>query len=171
MQVLGGGFQIPVPEQNLDSAQIGAGLQQMGRPTVAERMRGDSFADASPTRGLATCNPDRLVRNGRSEERRVGRLLDLGSGVSRRRHTRCYRDWSSDVCSSDLRYWAVVSRSPCPSRTWIVRRSVPASNKWVAQLWRSVCGVTRLRMPARRAALLHAIQTVLSEMGDRKSVV
>src|SRR5207245_3904221 len=23
---------------------------------------------------------------------------------SRRRHTRCYRDWSSDVCSSDL-YW------------------------------------------------------------------
>src|SRR5207245_5085029 len=25
---------------------------------------------------------------------------------SRRRHTRCYRDWSSDVCSSDLwRMW------------------------------------------------------------------
>src|SRR6266542_3837860 len=23
---------------------------------------------------------------------------------SRRRHTRCYRDWSSDVCSSDLRF-------------------------------------------------------------------
>src|SRR5207245_4575973 len=23
---------------------------------------------------------------------------------SRRRHTRCYRDWSSDVCSSDLKY-------------------------------------------------------------------
>src|SRR5207245_7119096 len=23
--------------------------------------------------------------------------------TSRRRHTRCYRDWSSDVCSSDLR--------------------------------------------------------------------
>src|SRR5207245_3704509 len=23
---------------------------------------------------------------------------------SRRRHTRCYRDWSSDVCSSDLTY-------------------------------------------------------------------
>src|SRR5207245_5842584 len=26
---------------------------------------------------------------------------------SRRRHTRCYRDWSSDVCSSDLFYYAV----------------------------------------------------------------
>src|SRR5207245_8022281 len=24
---------------------------------------------------------------------------------SRRRHTRCYRDWSSDVCSSDLKLW------------------------------------------------------------------
>src|SRR5207245_6212047 len=31
---------------------------------------------------------------------------------SRRRHTRCYRDWSSDVCSSDLR--AGMSR---PTRT------------------------------------------------------
>src|SRR5207245_5222049 len=25
---------------------------------------------------------------------------------SRRRHTRCYRDWSSDVCSSDLAAYA-----------------------------------------------------------------
>src|SRR5438128_3839041 len=30
---------------------------------------------------------------------------------SRRRHTRCYRDWSSDVCSSDLRAGA---SSPAP---------------------------------------------------------
>src|SRR5271157_1177281 len=69
-------------------------------------------------------------------------------------------------CRCDrCRYCAVVSRSPCPSRSWMVRRSVPASNKWVAQLWRCVCGVTRLLMPARRAASLHAIHTVLSEMG------
>src|SRR3990172_12194399 len=26
---------------------------------------------------------------------------------SRRRHTRCSRDWSSDVCSSDLHAWTV----------------------------------------------------------------
>src|SRR2546427_8204556 len=90
--------------------------------------------------------------------RRMFSVLDrerLSSGLLTACKCRC------DRC----RYWAVVSRSPCPSRTWIVRRSVPASNKWVAQLWRSVCGVTRLRMPARRAASLHAIQTVLSEMG------
>src|SRR5207245_7228832 len=32
---------------------------------------------------------------------------------SRRRHTRCYRDWSSDVCSSDLllRIYLVGQRS------------------------------------------------------------
>src|SRR5207245_6813446 len=27
---------------------------------------------------------------------------------SRRRHTICYRDWSSDVCSSDLSFLAIV---------------------------------------------------------------
>src|SRR2546429_4670100 len=29
---------------------------------------------------------------------------------SRRRHTRCSRDWSSDVCSSDLDVTCIVSR-------------------------------------------------------------
>src|SRR5207245_6821327 len=29
---------------------------------------------------------------------------------SRRRHTRCYRDWSSDVCSSDLEVVGFVRR-------------------------------------------------------------
>src|SRR5207245_7950038 len=28
---------------------------------------------------------------------------------SRRRHTRCYRDWSSDVCSSDLKLGALAT--------------------------------------------------------------
>src|SRR6266498_5455445 len=31
---------------------------------------------------------------------------------SRRRHTRCGRDWSSDVCSSDLRYSLSPKRNP-----------------------------------------------------------
>src|SRR6266852_679079 len=30
-------------------------------------------------------------------------IVDFFFFSSRRRHTRCYRDWSSDVCSSDLR--------------------------------------------------------------------
>src|ERR1035441_2670958 len=42
----------------------------------------------------------------RSEERRVGkecRSRWSPDHSSRRRHTRCLSDWSSDVCSSDLR--------------------------------------------------------------------
>ena len=36
---------------------------------------------------------------------------------SRRRHTRSDRDWSSDVCSSDL------GRNPCPGRHRSIRRA------------------------------------------------
>src|SRR5215813_5950077 len=31
---------------------------------------------------------------------------------SRRRHTRCGRDWSSDVCSSDLAFRSIETRRP-----------------------------------------------------------
>src|SRR5205809_4366548 len=34
---------------------------------------------------------------------------------SRRRHTRCSRDWSSDVCSSDLRSGGRAYNEPDPS--------------------------------------------------------
>src|SRR5687768_18112907 len=37
---------------------------------------------------------------------------------SRRRHTRCSRDWSSDVCSSDLKYTAAT---PSSSRYPMIR--------------------------------------------------
>src|SRR2546429_4122134 len=54
-------------------------------------------------RGIESQQPAELgIQNGRG--------LCLGHGISlrsfffssRRRHTRCSRDWSSDVCSSDL---------------------------------------------------------------------
>src|SRR5207245_7445194 len=39
---------------------------------------------------------------------------------SRRRHTRCYRDWSSDVCSSDLDA-ACPSQAPaCRAKAYLV---------------------------------------------------
>src|SRR5207245_7444538 len=41
---------------------------------------------------------------------------------SRRRHTRCYRDWSSDVCSSDLGGdWdhTLWPGQPLPHHEWI----------------------------------------------------
>src|SRR5690606_23295355 len=55
----------------------------------------------SPDRHLKTFHQGKHSRI-RSEERRVGKSVDLASR-SRRRHTRFSRDWSSDVCSSDLK--------------------------------------------------------------------
>src|SRR5215471_14569488 len=63
MQVLGGGLQVAMTKQHLDGAQVGAGLQQMGRPTVAQRMRSNTFTDASLVRSLAACDPNGFVRN------------------------------------------------------------------------------------------------------------
>jgi hypothetical protein len=39
-------------------------------------------------------------------------------------------------CRDTRRYLAVVRISAWPSKTWMVRRSVPASSMWVAQAWR-----------------------------------
>src|SRR5438128_3073743 len=54
-------------------------------------------------------------------------LFDRYFFSSRRRHTRCYRDWSSDVCSSDLSTrrssWAQARRS---GRWWMAESSTPA---------------------------------------------
>src|SRR5207245_7732765 len=63
---------------------------------------------------------------------------------SRRRHTRCYRDWSSDVCSSDLRWPATrwtrweASAAPRLARAWLAgaARSVGSVPRREA-LWRS----------------------------------
>src|SRR3712207_8860418 len=50
----------------------------------------------------------------RSEEHRVGREFFFSS---RRRHTRYWRDWSSDVCSSDLQErWDVIPGAETPEQ-------------------------------------------------------
>src|SRR5437870_13378406 len=62
--------------------------------------------------------------------------LDVFFFSSRRRHTRWPRDWSSDVCSSDLRM--AISRRPCQqlksSRRPAKRLSFPA-NKTEKRFW------------------------------------
>src|SRR2546429_4902879 len=79
---------------------------------------------------------------------------------SRRRHTRCSRDWSSDVCSSDLVARPIV---------WLVRVNLPMN-----------CSVTaRPRCTSCRAATLSSgrsnpspsISTQTITLEDRKSVV
>src|SRR2546429_1094477 len=59
---------------------------------------------------------------------------------SRRRHTRCSRDWSSDVCSSDLSARTRRSRpSPPPSR-WRAPAWATSASPWAASC-----------LPARRS--------------------
>src|SRR5256884_3316346 len=48
-----------------------------------------------------------MLRRGAARGRDVLRVLFFFS--SRRRHTRCSRDWSSDVCSSDLYPWKILT--------------------------------------------------------------
>ena len=50
----------------------------------------------------------------------------------------------------------VVTKLECPSSLLMVSMSTPASNMLVAKLWRNVCGVAALRMPARAIPSLQA---------------
>src|SRR5438093_4087615 len=59
------------------------------------------------------------------------------------------------------RYFAVVLKWLCPKSACTESRSTPASSKWVAKLWRSVCGWMRLLSPARRAVRRHKRCTAL----------
>src|SRR5699024_261568 len=63
-------------------------------------------------------------RRTRSEERRVGK-----EGCTRRRHTRSKRDWSSDVCSSDLH-----AQTLCLART-LTQPALPTTFGLKAAAW------------------------------------
>src|SRR6266542_3986499 len=74
---------------------------------------------------------------------------------SRRRHTRCYRDWSSDVCSSDLLGWSEEPRA-CPTartrrRTATQTSTTPGSTSTVGDR-RCHVALLDLRDEARRHA-------------------
>ena len=53
----------------------------------------------------------------------------------------------------------------CPSRTWMVRRSVPDSSRWVAKLCRNVCICTCLLRPEAASARSQTIWTVRTLTG------
>src|SRR5690349_12249450 len=64
---------------------------------------------------------------------------------SRRRHTSSLRDWSSDVCSSDLlwnaQYWSRrrVGRSPSPRRSSSVHRRAHSDGGHLEKIGRASC--------------------------------
>jgi len=54
-------FQITMAEHHLDGAQVGAGLEQMRCPAMAQSMRSDMFSNACSSRGIDTGVPNRFV--------------------------------------------------------------------------------------------------------------
>src|SRR5438874_3257889 len=59
---------------------------------------------------------------------------------SRRRHTRSLRDWSSDVCSSDLRRcssWKLAVSTPSAQFQW--RQCLPTISTSFAKIGRASC--------------------------------
>src|SRR2546429_4442868 len=85
---------------------------------------------------------------------------------SRRRHTRCSRDWSSDVCSSDLPETTVVFGSCRRVRQFVMRASFfHGAAKWFAQVLHGQRRSARgFRQNTQVAALVRPDR-------DRKSVV
>src|SRR5256885_11337565 len=62
-------------------------------------------------------------------DERVWIRLDFFFFSSRRRHTRLQGDWSSDVCSSDLRMHAIIAefaRAPVPKPMPVVMQNIIA---------------------------------------------
>src|SRR2546429_6547502 len=81
---------------------------------------------------------------------------------SRRRHTRCSRDWSSDVCSSDLYFlpgqaptWTTPRVFPEPGKDLAealkgeIQRCGEAQPRWDA-LWEKAVATEQLVSPERR---------------------
>src|SRR5690606_12249578 len=74
------------------------------RPTPSATPCARPASTPSGRRSMAT-TPGPFSKRPRSEERRVGKEWSAG------RHTRFSRDWSSDVCSSDLDAAAMLERA------------------------------------------------------------
>jgi hypothetical protein len=76
--------------------------------------------------GQLQCGPAHDLGGRRREWSARSTLVRSRSSIGLATCCRCF----ADKC----RYLAVVSRSSCPSSIWMVRRSVPASSRCVAQL-------------------------------------
>src|SRR5207245_5530653 len=83
---------------------------------------------------------------------------------SRRRHTRCYRDWSSDVCSSDLGNMTAGPSIASFVAGWSGPRTRPPSYK-AGYRWASG-HVSRTHFPTPRRASL----SETSQVRDRPRV-
>src|SRR6266516_5166109 len=88
---------------------------------------------------------------------------------SRRRHTRSYGDWSSDVCSSDLFGGRITLAYGHPRELGEVEKKAPVARLGCTPVPFLLCahGVTCLSTTYTRAALLYAcaVSVELEPMG------
>src|SRR5687768_18033098 len=66
---------------------------------------------------------------------------------SRRRHTRCSRDWSSDVCSSDL----LFERPAHPLRDGEPNRRAPAESRFLV-VWNNTASLNHISRGRERGS-------------------
>ena len=76
--------------------------------------------------------------------------------------TRCGAQPGSETC----RYRDVVSRSRWPSSSWMLRRSVPASSRCVANEWRRTCGLSGFLIPSCLRSFWHTTRTAFAFSGS-----
>src|SRR5207245_4018950 len=93
--------------------------------------------------------------------RRAGRYIARFFFSSRRRHTRCYRDWSSDVCSSDL---------DCGAK-FIRQFGLRAFRRPLTDTEMQRYSALLSKEARRSGQFLDGAQLVIEAMLDRKSVV
>src|SRR5436305_336487 len=76
---------------------------------------------------------------------------------SRRRHTRCGRDWSSDVCSSDLDAEVVYSSAVAPQNPerQVVQRELHRADL-LAEIGRASCR-ERMKILSRKPTALRLV--------------
>src|SRR2546422_6645023 len=94
-------------------------------------------------------------------------MLFLFFFSSRRRHTRCSRDWSSDVCSSDL----VATRprySPVRVSTLTTSPSFRKSGTWTTAPVSRVAGFRSEEHTSELQSRLHLVCRLLLEKKKKK---
>src|SRR5205809_7436686 len=91
---------------------------------------------------------------------------------SRRRHTRCGRDWSSDVCSSDLFVppeWASTRRTPPRRLRRVDVEEVSSGSKPTQAVRTAIAAFVGLaRSEERRVGKEHDRQSVRRERGRQR---
>src|SRR6188472_2922891 len=169
---------VPVPTRVVGDGLMPAGVTPVEMPTERGRSTARDRAEHGP---LLHAEPRMLLEEGvtlRVED--MGHLHGgpaHGAGGFRSSRDRCRTIAAGTCnCSSGLgaawrwrcdrwRYTVVCVRSACPSSTWMVRRSAPASRRCVAYECRRVCGLTRRSIPAAVAAKRTASQTTFEVSG------